>query len=113
RVDLETIADNVYGGEDIRPPTWSGAAAVYRCERLVQKFDYLRIALHGASLLIVHVIAMDQSPVPSQRIICPQRMKKQEAGYKFLFKNSRLRRARNSGVAIYIASFSQEFSARS
>jgi len=40
-------------------------------------------------------------------------MKKQEAGYKFLFKNSRLRRARNSGVAIYIASFSQELSARS
>jgi hypothetical protein len=36
RIDLEIIADNIYGGEDIRPPTWSGADRVYRCPRQVQ-----------------------------------------------------------------------------
>lgn len=36
RFDLEILADNIYNGTDNRPPVWSGASTLYRCDRTLQ-----------------------------------------------------------------------------
>lgn len=47
RFDLELLADNIYGGTTIRPPGWSGAPQIYRCQRLVQNINALVRDFYG------------------------------------------------------------------
>jgi hypothetical protein len=47
RFDLEILADNIYGGTETRPPTWAGAAPIYRCERIVQNINALMRDFYG------------------------------------------------------------------
>ncbi|MEM6584339.1 MAG: hypothetical protein AAF692_01155, partial [Pseudomonadota bacterium] len=74
-------------------------------ERLVQKFDNLRIALHGVLLLLFFKRPMRTTAARTvcESFICASGAQPQERANKIFNKNRGLRSARNSALSPYTA----------